>query len=79
MADHCNWKNLTVCTNSQVRVTKLTFTLMLKKLFHETVLSNLVNVGFEPVLLLQLKPNRSVIVHSVDRGILHHEVGKIKR
>ena len=51
---------------------------MLKKLFDETVLSNLLNVGFEPVLPLELKSNRSVIVHSVDREILIHEVGAIK-
>ena len=47
LADHCNWKNLTVCTNSQVGVTKVTFNEKFcflyclecadaEKLFHET-------------------------------------------
>ena len=50
---------------------------MLKNFFMK--LSNLVNVGCEPVLSLELKSNRSIIVHSVDRGIMNHEVGEIKR
>ena len=51
-------------------------TLLLKNFFMK--LSNLVNVGCEPILSPELKSNRSVIVHSVDKGILNYEVGKIK-